>query len=84
MQSHAVTLAFQGSNQNVACDTLSQYGDHSCEIVVKFDFKSQKLCAGNFFAEMSYCYLDLQGSDPNFVRNTSSQHGDHLYEIVFK
>jgi len=34
-------LDLQGSNPNVARDTLSQYGDHSCEIVVKFDFKSQ-------------------------------------------
>ena len=29
----------QGSNQNVARDTPSQYGDHYCEIVVKSDFK---------------------------------------------
>jgi len=34
-------LGIQNSNPNVARDTLSQYGDHSCEIVVKFDFKSQ-------------------------------------------
>jgi len=33
-------LGLQGSNQYVARDTLSQYGDHSCEIVVIFDFKS--------------------------------------------
>jgi len=77
-------LGLQGSNPNVSRDTLSQYGDHSCEIIVKFDYKSQILCAGNFFAENSYCDLDLQGSDPNIVRDTSSQHGDHLYEIVFK
>ena len=32
-------LDLQGSNQNVACDMSSQYGDHFCEIVVKFDFK---------------------------------------------
>jgi len=31
----------QGSNPNVARDTLSKYGDQSCEIVVKSDFKSQ-------------------------------------------
>ena len=34
-------LGLHGSNPNVARDTLSQYGDHSCKIVVKFDFKSQ-------------------------------------------
>ena len=45
MQSHAVILAFQGCNPNIARDTLSQYGDHSCEIVVKFDFKSQSYVA---------------------------------------
>jgi len=32
-------LGLQGSNPNVVRDT-SQYGDHSCEIVVKFDFQS--------------------------------------------
>ena len=31
-----VILAFKESH-----DMLSQYGDHLCEIVVKFDFKSQ-------------------------------------------
>jgi len=34
-------LGLQGSNPNKARDILSQYGDHSCKIVVKFDFKSQ-------------------------------------------
>jgi len=34
-------LDLQGCDSNVVRDTLSQYGDHSCEIVVKFDFKSQ-------------------------------------------
>jgi len=48
MQSHAVTLAFQGSNPNIARHTLSQYGDHSCEIVVKFDFKSQSYVPETF------------------------------------
>jgi len=47
MQS-AVTLAFQSSNPNDALYTLSQYGDHSCEIVVKFDFKSQSYVAETF------------------------------------
>jgi hypothetical protein len=28
-----------GSDPNVAHDTLSQYGDYFCEIVVKSDFK---------------------------------------------
>jgi len=32
-------LGLQGSNPNVACNTLSQNGDHSCKIV--FDVKSQ-------------------------------------------
>ena len=34
-------LGLKGSNPNVARDALSQYGDHSREIVVKIDFKSQ-------------------------------------------
>jgi len=34
-------LDLKGSDPNVAHDMFSQYGDHSCEIVVKFDFKSQ-------------------------------------------
>jgi len=33
-------LDLQGSDPNVACDTLSQYGDHFSEIVLKSDFKS--------------------------------------------
>ena len=32
-------LDFKGSDQNIACDMSSQYGDHFCEIVVKSDFK---------------------------------------------
>ena len=32
-------LDLQGSDQNVACDRSSLYGDYSCEIFVKFDFK---------------------------------------------
>ena len=32
-------LDLQGSSQNVAHDTLSQYGDHFCEIVSKSDYK---------------------------------------------
>jgi len=52
-------LGIQGSNPNVACDTLSQYDDHSCEIVVKFYFKSK-----SYEPETIYCDLDLQGSDP--------------------
>jgi len=34
-------LGLQGSNPNIARDTLFQHGDQSCEIVVNFDFKSQ-------------------------------------------
>jgi hypothetical protein len=34
-------LDLQGSDQNVARDTSSQYGDHFCEKVFKSDFKSQ-------------------------------------------
>jgi len=32
-------LDLQGSDVNVACDTAPQYGDHFCEIVLKWDFK---------------------------------------------
>jgi len=32
-------LDLQGSNPNLARDTLSQYGDHFCEIVLNSDFK---------------------------------------------
>jgi hypothetical protein len=32
-------LDLQGSDPNITPDNLSQYGDHFCEIVVKFDFK---------------------------------------------
>ena len=35
-------LDSQGSDPNVARDTSSQYDNHSYEIVVKFDFKSQR------------------------------------------
>jgi len=39
------------------------------------------LWAGNYFAERSYCDLDLQGSDPNLVHDMLSNHGDHLYDF---
>jgi len=32
-------LVLQGSDQNVACDKTSQYGDHFCKMVLKSDFK---------------------------------------------
>jgi len=32
-------LDLQGSDPNVARDALSHYGDHFCEIVLKFNFK---------------------------------------------
>ena len=71
-------LGLQGSNPNVTCDTLSQYGDHSCNIRLQII----KLWAGNYFAERSYCDFKFQSSNPNVVRETSSQYGDTLCEIV--
>jgi len=38
-------LGLHSSNPNIARDPLSQYGDHSGKIVVKFDFKSQSYVA---------------------------------------
>jgi hypothetical protein len=32
-------LDLQGSPPNVARDTSSQYGDHFCKVVLKYDFK---------------------------------------------
>jgi len=32
-------LDLQGSDPNIARDTATQYGDHFCEIVLKWDFK---------------------------------------------
>ena len=32
-------LDLQGSHLNVARHTATQYGDHFCEIVIKWDFK---------------------------------------------
>ena len=32
-------IDLQGSDQNLACDMSSQYGDHFCEIVLKSNFK---------------------------------------------
>ena len=32
-------IDLQGSDQNVNCDTASQYGNHFSEIVVKSDFE---------------------------------------------
>jgi len=34
-------LDLQGSDPNVACDTLSQYDDHLCIFFVKSDFKKK-------------------------------------------
>ena len=32
-------IDLEGSDPNVVRDTASQYGDHFCEIVLKWDFK---------------------------------------------
>ena len=32
-------IDLQGSDPNVVCDMASQYGNHFCEIVLKWDFK---------------------------------------------
>jgi len=76
-------LDLQGSSLNVALDTSSHYGDHSCEKVFK-STKITKLWAGNNFAKRSCCDLDLQGSDPNVARDMSCQYGDQLCEIILK
>jgi len=34
-------LDLQGSDPNVASDTLSQYDDHLCKKILKSDFKSR-------------------------------------------
>jgi len=41
MQGHAVTLAFKVATQMLHATRCLNMGDHSSEIVVKFDFKSQ-------------------------------------------
>jgi len=61
-------------------NTSSQYGDHFCQIVVKSNFKKNKLWAGLVFAAR-YCDLDLQGSDPNVAWDMACQYGDHFCEI---
>jgi len=66
-------LDFQGRDPTFARDTSSQYGDHFCEIVVKFDFKSQ-----------SYGYDFAEGSDANVGRDTSAQYSDHFCKIFSK
>jgi len=58
LQRYVVTLAFKVTT-NVARDTLFQYSDHSCEIVVIFDFKSQSYGPDFVFTERSNCDLDL-------------------------
>jgi len=74
----------QDSNNGQGSDSLSQYGDNFCQIVVKSDFKKQHLWTGHVFAARSCCNLDLQCSDPNVARDTATQYGDQLCEIVLK
>jgi hypothetical protein len=38
-----VMIDLQGSHPNVARDMLSQYGDHSCEIVLNSDLKKNEV-----------------------------------------
>ena len=61
-------LDLQGSNLNVALDTSSQYGDHSCEIVFKSTSNNKVKWAGNNFAERSPW-------PSNFAHDTSCQYG---------
>ena len=65
-------------------DTLSQYGDHSCEIVVKFDFKSQNYGPETILQKGHTVTLTFKVATQMLYGNTSSQHGDHLCEIVLK
>jgi len=58
LQGHAVTLAFKVATQMLS----SQYGYYSCEIVVKFDFKSQSYGPDTILLQGD---LDLQGTDPH-------------------
>ena len=46
-------LDLQGSSLNVALDTLSQYGDYSCEIVFLNRLQITKVWAGYDYAERS-------------------------------
>ena len=52
-------LGLHSRNPNVARDMLSQYGDYSCEISVKFDFKSQSYVPETILLKRSCC--DLEG-----------------------
>jgi len=52
-------LGLHGSNPNIARDT-SQYGDHSGEIVVKFDFKSQSYVAETILLQGHAVFLNFK------------------------
>jgi len=60
-------LDLQGSEPILARDTLSQYGDHFCERVLKLTSNNKR----HVFAARSCCDLDLEGSDPNVACDTS-------------
>ena len=77
-------LELPGRDPNVAHDTLSNYGDHFCEIVSKSDFKKQSYWPDKILTARSCCDLDLQGNDLNLVRDTLTQHGGHFCETVSK
>ena len=58
-------LDLQGSDPNVARDTLSQYGNHFLWNTFEIRLQVTKLWAGHDFATRSRCDLDLEGSNPN-------------------
>jgi len=62
---------------------LSQYGDHSCEIVVIFDFKSQSYGPEIILLKGQTVTLTFKVAT-KMLCDMSSQHGDHLCQKVFK
>jgi len=74
-------LDLQGSSLNVALDTTSQYGDHSCEIVFKTDFKQQSYGPDTILLQGHAVTLTFKIATQMLRHDTSSQYGDHFCEI---
>jgi len=68
-------LGLQGINPDVARDTLSQYCDHFCEIVVNIDFKSQSYGPETILLQGHTVTLTFKVATQS---DTLSQYDDHL------
>jgi len=75
-------LDLQGSDPNVAWDTLSQYGDHFCEMFLKSDFKYWSYGPATILLQGHAVTLTFKVATQ--MLRATGRYGDHFCKIVSK